>query len=57
MRCETLTEVVIARIRIVNFHTALEAMLQTQGHKVHFPVFSFFCFIIQYFPKLVYTTL
>lgn len=55
MWCETLTEVEIARIRIVNFHTALEAILQTQGHKVHFPVF--FCFIIQYFSKLIYTTL
>lgn len=57
MWCETLTEVVIARIRIVNFHTALEAMLQSQGHKVLFPVFSFFCFKIQYFPKLIYTFL
>lgn len=43
---ETLTEVMIARIRTENFHTALEAMLQTQGHEAHFPVFPFFHFII-----------
>lgn len=36
---ETLTEVMIARIRTVDFNTALKAMLQKQGHKVDLPVY------------------
>lgn len=50
---ETLTEVMIARIRTVDFHTALEAMLQKQGHKVDLPVF----FRSYFFPNTIYISL
>lgn len=50
---ETLTEVMIARIRTVDFHTALEAMLQKQGHKVDLPVF----FRSYCFPNTIYISL